>query len=252
MPRLVHKLKWNEGQVRTVGSATVWGGFVGAFFGDIADVGTEGGTSEGSTARDVLVGASVGATLGGAGGVLLAREDRYTAGDIALVDTFGGMGAVGGLTLGMLMQPAESEAYSLNAVLGATGGIVVGLVAAPQTNTTPRRMARVAGLAAAGGAVPFLLYAGIYDDTSSTDERVVGALSSIGLVAGAYIGFRLTRDMDVGKDYVPGKQDDDAPPSLVGRSSSGRWGFGGIAPQPLSRQLSPQRGMALPIFGARW
>jgi hypothetical protein len=61
-------------------------------------------------------------------------------------------------------------------------------------------MLRVAGLAAAGGALPFLLYAGIYTSSSSADERVVGVLSSAGLVGGAWRGFHLTRGMDEGKD----------------------------------------------------
>jgi hypothetical protein len=247
MPRLIDKLEWNEGQVRTMGAGSVWGGIIGGLFGDI-------GKKQGSTAREVLVSASIGSTLGGVGGGLLARENRYTPGDIALADTLAGIGAVGGLTVGMLMQPAETEAYSLNSALGATGGIIAGLVAGPQTNTTPRRMTRVAGASAIGGAVPFLLYAGIYDDTSAGDERLVGALSSIGLVAGAYVGFRLTRNLDRDKDVLPGKKasPEDAPPSLLGRSSTGEWSLGTLTLQPLSPQLSPQRGMAMPLLGGSW
>jgi hypothetical protein len=248
LPRLVDRLHWTEGQVRTAGSFSVWGGVAGGMFGDVAK-------KQGSSSRHVLVGASIGATVGLAGGVLVARKNQYTPGDIALVDTFAGMGAVGGITLGMLMQPAESEAYSLNSALGAAGGVVVGLIAAPQTNTTPRRMLRVAGLAAAGGAVPFLLYAGIYDDTSAGDERAVGALSSLGLIAGAYIGFRITSGMDAGKDVIPGaksSEPDDAPPAVVGRTSLGRWKLGTVTVQPLSRELAPQSGMAVPLVAGAW
>ncbi len=248
LPRLVDKLNWNEGQIRTAGAGTVWGGVVGGLFGDI-------GKKTGTTAREVLVGASIGATVGGAAGAILARDNNYTAGDIALVDTLAGIGAIGGLTMGMLMQPVESEAYSLNSAFGAAGGVVVGLVAAPQTNTTPRRMARVAGMAAIGGGVPFLLYAGIHDPSKTGDERLVGALSSIGLVAGAIVGLRLTQHMDVGQDVMPGHKppnpsDLDAPASLLGRSSSGRWDLGTPAIQPLSRALAPQHGMALSLVGA--
>src|SRR5690606_26528065 len=116
------------------------------------------------------------------------------------VDTLAGIGTVGGLTMGMLMQPAQPEAYAVNSIIGAAGGVIAGIVAAPNTNTTPRRMLRVAGLSAAGGAVPFLLYGAIYDSGSKADERVVGLLSSVGLVGGAYLGFRLTRGMDEGLD----------------------------------------------------
>jgi hypothetical protein len=151
------------------------------------------------------------------------------------------------------MQPAESEAYSVNGIVGAAGGVVVGMIAAPSTNTTPRRMLRVAGLAAAGGALPFLLYAGIHDKTTTSDEQTVGLLSSAGLVAGAYLGFRLTSGMDDGLDTLDGKrhvQVDDAPVSLLQHHSDGRWALGSIAIRPLSTELAPQRGLSVPLVGA--
>jgi hypothetical protein len=244
-PRLVSRLSWHDGQVRTAGAASVWGGVIGGLFADSVK-------TDGTTGREVMVGASIGATVGLAGGVLLARRNALTTGDVALVDTLAGMGAVGGLTLGMLMQPAESEAYSVNSIIGTAGGVLVGLIAAPQTNTTQRRMLRVAGVSALGGAIPFLLYAGIYDKGTTADERVTGLLSSIGLVAGAWLGFRLTRNLDVDKDVLPGKKREveDAPPSLLGRNSDGRWSHGMLAVQPLSQALAPQRGMAVPLLGA--
>jgi hypothetical protein len=245
-PRVLGRLSWHDGQVRTLGAASVWGGVIGGFFADSVE-------TDGTTGRAVLVGASIGATVGAAGGALLARKDRFTKGDIALVDTLAGIGAAGGLTIGMLMQPVETEAYSVNAMLGTAGGVVIGLIAAPQTNTTQRRMLRVAGLSALGGAIPFLLYAGINDSSSTADERVTGVLASAGLVAGAWIGFRLTRKLDVDQDVIPGKRRDvdvdDAPPSLLSRHSDGRWTPGMVSLQPLPQALAPQRGMALPLLG---
>jgi hypothetical protein len=150
----------------------------------------------------------------------------------------------------MLMQPAEGEAYSVNAVVGIASGLLVGYVAAPQTNTTERRMLRVAGMAAIGGGLPFLLYAGIYDKSTHGDERLVGGLSTAGLLAGALVGFRLTRNMDVGKDVSPHeKHQDDAPIALIGRHSDGRWTANGLAVSPLSPQLSPQHGMSVNLVG---
>ena len=246
LPRLTDKLHWSEAEVRTVGAATVWGGVIGGLFGDVA--------SQHTTAREVLVSASVGSTLAGLGGYAYMRTTKLTRGDVALVDTLAGIGAAGGLTLGMVMQPAQSEAYSLNAVLGLAGGVAVGLIAAPQTNTTPRRMLRVAGMAAVGGAAPFLLYAAIHTSSSTADERVTGLLSTGGLLAGAYLGFRFTRGMDEGLDTLDGKPKkavvDDAPLALVGRSSAGRWGLGGLGVQPLSLALAPQHGIALQLVGA--
>jgi len=246
-PRVFDRLKWHDGQVRTMGSASVWGGVIGGLFADSVK-------TQGTSARQVLVGSSIGATVGAAGGALLARKNRYTRGDIALIDTLAGIGTVGGLTIGMLMQPVETEAYSVNSIVGAAGGLVVGLIAAPQTNTTQRRMLRVAATSALGGAIPFLLYAGIYSKDTAADERVTGLLSTGGLIAGAWLGFRFTRKLDVDKDVLPGKRRevrevDDAPPSLVSRHSDGRWTQGMLTVQPLSQALAPQRGMAVPLVG---
>jgi hypothetical protein len=240
--------RWDEAQVRTVGAGSVWGGVAGAFFAETVQ-GANGGTI---TAPAILLGASIGSVVGGAGGVGLAYNHKLTRGDVALVDTFAGIGAAGGLTLGMLMQPAQNEAYSLNAVIGTGAGIAVALIAAPQTNTTPRRMIHVAGLAAAGGAIPFLLYAGINDSSSSADERVTGLLSSIGLAGGCWLGFYLTRHMDEGLDVPDGQAapKQDAPPAVVGRSSDGRWDLGGLG--LMTTAVSPEHAATLSLVGATW
>jgi len=244
LPKLTEKLDMSEAQIRTAGSASVWGGVIGGFFGDAV-------TRRHTDGREVLVGATIGATLGLAGGYLGSRQNQLTRGDVALVDTFAGIGALGGLTAGMLMQPAQKDAYAVNSIVGTSVGIVAGLVAAPQTNTTQRRMLRVAGLSLAGGAVPFLLYAAIRSKTSTADERVTGALSTAGLVGGAWLGFYLTDGMDEGLDTLDGKKPvEDAPPSVVGRNSDGHWGLAGLGVQPLSPVLSPQPGMAVSLVGA--
>jgi len=247
-PGLIDRLDWNEAQIRTVGAGTVWGGVIGGFFADAVTVGPTSG-------RAVLIGATIGATIGGAGATLLARSHKLTRGDVALVDTFGGAGLFGGLVIGMLMQPAKSEAYSVNAVLGTAGGVVVGLIAAPQTNTTPRRMLRVAGLGALGGALPFLLYAAIHDKTTQSDERITGLLSSAGIVGGLYLGFRLTDGMDEGLDTADGdagKKPVEAPVAVINRASDGTWDLGALAIAPLDPNLSPQKGLALSVLGARF
>ncbi|MBA3452709.1 MAG: hypothetical protein H0T42_06440 [Deltaproteobacteria bacterium] len=240
LPRLIEKREWTEAQIRTTGSGSVWGGVLGGLFADAVGVDSTG-------ARHVLVGASIGSTMGLLGGAALASTQRMTRGDVALVDTLAGVGAVGGLTMGMLMQPAEGEAYSVNAILGTAAGFAVGMVAGPQTNTTQRRMLRVAGVAAAGGAAPFLLYAAIYDRDGNADERAVGALSSIGLVAGLYVGFRMTANLDVGLDVHGAPQVEDAPAAIVGRHSDGRWSLGALSITTLSPELAPQPGLAIPF-----
>jgi hypothetical protein len=243
-PRLTERLHWDEAQIRTTGSGSVWGGVAGGFFADVV-LGSNGGHT---TAPGVLIGSSIGATVGLAGGAYYARRHELTRGDVALIDTLAGMGTVGGLTIGMLMQPAQPEAYSLNAVIGAVGGVVVGVVAAPQTNTTPRRMLRVAGVAAAGGAVPLVILAA--GPHRSGVQRAAGGLSAAGMIAGAWLGFYLTRNLDVGLD-VPDhvERASDSPPAVVGRDSDGHWHLGGFALAPLSPELaSHQQGMTFTVL----
>jgi hypothetical protein len=231
---------------RRILSGAVWGAAIGAAIGDAAIV-------DDTEPKHVAIGAGIGLAAGGLAGWGLARKRPQTSGDVALMDTLAGIGGAGGLTLGMLMQPAEAEAYSINAVIGIAGGLLVGYIAAPQTNTTERRMLRVAGISVLGGALPFLLYAGIYDKSSTSDERLVGGLATAGLLAGAYVGFRMTRNMDVGQDALPGeRRQDDAPLALVGRHSDGRWSPNGIGIAPTSPQLAPQPGMTLSILGGRF
>ncbi|HEY1813585.1 MAG TPA: hypothetical protein VGG74_14635 [Kofleriaceae bacterium] len=246
-PMIASHYHADEAQVREVGSGILWGGvFGGLMFGTIQ--GADGGAVSGHV---VLVGSAVGATLGGLGGLNYALNDRLTRGDVALVDTLAGIGTAGGLTIGMLMQPAQREAYSLNAAVGAAAGVIAGVIAGPQTNTTQRRMLRVAGMAAAGGAVPFLILAA--DPHSGADQRVTGALATLGLVGGAWLGFYLTRHVDEGLDVPDHKPAaDDAPPAVVGLNSDGRVSVGGIGLAPLSPQLSTDRGAALNVFAGRF
>ncbi|MDQ3334292.1 MAG: glycine zipper domain-containing protein [Myxococcota bacterium] len=232
---------------RRILSGAVWGAAIGAAVGDAAVVDKTRGSH-------IAIGAGVGLAVGGLAGYGLARKRPQTRGDVALMDTLAGIGGAGGLTLGMLMQPAETEAYSINAVLGVAGGLLVGYIAGPKTNTTERRMLRVAGISVLGGALPFLLYAGIYDKSSDGDERLVGGLATAGLLAGAYVGFRMTRNMDVGEDALPGEKRaiEDAPIALIGRHSDGRWAPNGIGIAPTSPQLAPQPGMTVSLLGGRF
>ncbi len=245
-PVIEDKLGWTDAQMRTVGSASTWGGVVGAFMADAVK-------QEGTTGRHVLVGGSIGSTIGGLVGAGVASQKRFTRGDVALVDTFAGIGTVGGLTLGMLMQPAQGEAYSVNAIIGATAGWLTGFIAGPLTDTTPKRMTRVMAASVIGGAAPFLLYGVIYDDTTHADERITGFLSTTGLILGAYVGFRLTRSMADGTDTHDGKRKKDPDEiGLVHRHADGQWTLGTVGIQPLSPLLAPQPGAHVPLVGGSW
>ena len=243
-PRLLRR--FDVEQVRTMGSAALWGGVVGGILADVTTSLTD------TSPRQVLLGATLGSAVASAGGYYLARAHTYTRGDVALIDTLAGMGAVGGLTLGLAMQPIETEGYSLNAAFGVSAGVLAGMFFAPKTNTTPRRMSRVAGLAAAGAALPWLAYPLFSAGDTNNDEQVVGLVSTVGLLAGAYLGFRFTAGLDVDKDVPLGKrkQVDDAPLALLRRSSVGRLAAGGLAVR--TSQQAPQPAYLVDVVAGRF
>lgn len=238
LPRYLKR--YSTEQVRTIGSASVWGGAIGGLLADVT-LGLDD-----TSPRQVLLGAALGSTAATVGGLALAKRRTFTRGDVALVDTLASIGAAGGLTLGLAMQPVEGEGYSLNAALGAAAGIVTGFVVAPQTDTSERRMLRVAGAAAAGGAAPWLVYLAFSDSETNNDEQIFGLLSTAGLLAGTYFGLRWTRGMDEGKDQHDATATlDDAPPALLRRSSRGELAFGGLGLRT-SRQ-APERAYVLDV-----
>lgn len=245
LPRFL--TRYDVAQVRTIGSASVWGGAVGGLLSDVVT------SLDDTSPRQVLLGAALGSTLTTAGGLLLAKRRPFTRGDVALVDTLAGMGAVGGLTLGLAMQPVETEGYSLNAALGISAGVVFGMVAAPQIDATPRRAAYIAGGAAAGAAAPWLLYLLVADGDTNNDEQAFGLISTAGMLAGAYFGLRWSRHLIKGEDVhgtAAERAADDAPPALLRRSSQGGLALGG--PALRTSQQAPERAYVVDLFAGRF
>jgi hypothetical protein len=218
-------------QAATIGSASVFGGAIGGVFADVADVG-------GTTARDVGLGLSIGTVVGAAGGVMVARANKLSSGDVALLDSFAFYGMVGGLTVGAAMQPAEDEAYSLNAAIGGIGGWLAGAAFAPKIDASPRRVSRMFLGALLGGGAPWLLYAGISDDTTTGDERAIGLASTAGLLVGAYLGHRWSRGMAGEEKGVEQRKrpTDSGPamPALFRRDNTGSWTVGPPLPRALA------------------
>ena len=232
------------GDVRPSGVVRYGGGVVGGAIagGLFADVVTG---LDGTTEDDVLGGAVLGAAAGGLTAYLLTRNVELTRGDHALINSMATWGLVGGLTFGLAIDPPEGEAYSLNGVLGIAGGYLVGHAAARKTDFSTRRMARVNVAAFVGALTPWLLYAATSDDETNDDEQAFGFLSTVGLLGGAYLGFRWTRNMKPGTDGA--LERDPAPAALFQRTRAG-WGMGGIG---LSRAQGT-RGATLSVLGGSW
>lgn len=217
-----------------LGSGLVWGGVAGALFADVVS-----GLDD-TTGTDIAVGAGVGAVGGAVLGMAL-RDDALTVGDAALIDAGAAVGTLVGFQLGVAMQPPESEAYTLNATVGAIAGYGAGHWLARRTDASPGRVARVLATGVVGAALPWVLYTGISDGTTDDDEQAMAWLSMAGLAGGLYLGARWTRG-DAAATGV-----DDAPLALLRRTSAGRWSVGGPS-------LAPARGggAVVPIAAGAW
>ncbi|MEM9493275.1 MAG: hypothetical protein AAGC55_29260, partial [Myxococcota bacterium] len=125
--------------------------------------------------------------------------------------------------------------------------------------------------AAAGAAVPWVLIFPLAnsEDSGSGPRQVTAALSAGGLLAGAYLAWRATRDMDGRRAADPQEDDEDIdeedvdegekegddsrrigrlgsappPPGLVQRHADGRWSLGVPLVRPAGDlRLAPRPG----------
>jgi hypothetical protein len=203
--------------------AGVMGALIGGFIGDAATADLEPSEVDGDPVGEedsggILAGALIGGLGGLAVGAAFRKSEWMTTDDIAVIDSFAGMGLFGSLSLGALMQPEEGEAYSINAIFGVAGGALVGYMTAKKRDISARRMGRVDLYALAGGLAPWLIFAA--SDGTADDAQYAGFFSLAGLAGGAWLGFRTTRGWD-GSVAVT-----DAPPAIVRRGSDGRWTTG--------------------------
>lgn len=204
---------------------------------------------------DVFAGMALGGLVGTGAGWWLAHETDPSAGDVALVNSLGLYGTTGSLLVGVGLDPPESEAYSLNALLGAALGLGVGMYVAPRVEVSRRRMLWVDLGAAAGALVPWIvLYPMIEGQDGSGGVQAAGWLSTLGLFGGAYMAWRWTDGMDEEPSDISRKQIA-AVPALLQRTEDGRWSLGTPALRPASMPaLSPVsgQGLALDILGGHF
>jgi hypothetical protein len=185
--------RWDpsSGQRTAVVTAGVLGGVAG---GALADVVT-GEEADGfrTDPDDLYRGAALGTVLGAAGGVLWARAADPSPGDVALVGSLGSYGAGLGLLIGGAMDPPQTEAYTLNAALGAALGAGGGVLLGRTAETTRRRMAWIDLGAAAGAALPWVLIYPLAADDGRDDEQLVSGIACATLALGAAAAWWLTR-----------------------------------------------------------
>jgi hypothetical protein len=222
----------SPGQASTIAWSGGWAGLAGGILVDLSGIGT-------STPEGVTRGVAVGGLLGTGAGWMLARKIDPSPGDVALINSLGMYGAATGLLLGAGLAPVEVEGYSLNTLLGAGAGIGLGILAAPRIDVSRERMLWVDLGAALGAATPWvLIYPAVADGNSETDQQVVGVLSAAGLLAGGYLAWRLTADMDeteiVAQKRLP------AVSGLLQHAPDGGWAVGVPMPRLPDSALGPR------------
>jgi hypothetical protein len=223
------------------------GAVIGGFLGDVASADTKPSEEDGDPVNTESAGGVVaGVLLGGLAGLAVGAGFRnaqwMTTDDIAVIDSFAGMGMMGSLSLGGVMQPAEAEGYSMNAVIGTTVGTATGFYIAKNRNISGRRIGRVDLWAATGALVPWAIFA--VAQGNQDGAQVAGFFSLAGMVGGAWLGFRLTRDWD---DEPGPAATADAPMAMFRRHSDGGWTLGAPTVQPL-----PEGGASLGVLSGRW
>ncbi len=243
---LTRKRKLTAGQSSAIMSAGTWGAYNIGLFADTLK-------TQGTTANDVMIGVALGGVLGVAAGAAYALKEKPSVDDVAVMNSFGAYGTTAGLMLGVLMDPPESEAYNVNAILGNLGGLAVGWWAAKKLDVSRSRMLRVDLGAALGVAGTWaLFYPLISDDAERSDEQVTGLVSVLGMAGGAYAAWYLTRKMDKKKESLVKDGVASPYPSLLRRSSAGTWTTGVPIPRPMSTALAPKtrgRSMGIDLAG---
>lgn len=216
-------------RTRVLVSGGAWGAYNGALLGDLV---TGVGTSTDGEIAGFLVG---GAAVGAAASYLYWKKQPPGEDDLALINSMGLYGTAAGLLLGVGFDPIESEAYSLQGMLGSFIGLGAGFYLTRKLDISRRRTWRMDLGAAAGVAVTWaLFYPLVSDDSTNNDEQAAGFVSVAAMGGGALVAYLLTRGMDRGRHARDAEQPP-APPvaGLVTRSGQGTWGLGRAMPRPI-------------------
>lgn len=232
---------WRRGDTRIMGSTSMWGGVAGGLLVDVMTY------NAGATSSEIAMGVSLGTILGGLAGYGLAQSQDFTAGQVAVVDSAALLGGGVGISLGFVMQPITSQAYSANAALGVAGGFVLATLLAKQVSPSEQRMAKITGLAAVGALVPWLGYS--ITDGSATAQQWAGGLSIVGTIVGAYAGYHFTRSPTVSRERLDLLA---VSPALLQRSSAGQWRLGVAAPRSLGYALTTDQATVFDVAAGRF
>jgi hypothetical protein len=228
----VGKRHITEGELLASDSMSAWGMGEGLWIAHVANA---------KTGKGYAGGALVGTSLGVLTGYWIAKE-HPSPGHVALANSFGGYGAVGGLLVGVMMRPYSNRAYSLNAVLGSTGGLIVGaLVAKGRGEISRERLAWIDLAVAGGGAAGWIVYLPAAKNAHAT--QIAAGFSMAGMAVGGYLGWRWTKK--IGRHHVLEKSDLAGAGALIAHSDRGGWSLGAPILHPMTTDVS--KGFSLGI-----
>ncbi len=175
------------GQARALMSAALWGSLGGFLAGHVAD---DPADELDQTTRGYFASSLLGTAAGLGAGLATSALFRPSTDEVFLVDSLGVHGLTTGLLVAWLMQPAQTRAYSLNAILGASAGIAlgVGLATATDLDVPLARTAWVHAGALAGLGAAALLFPVIDDANDRPRARAAVALAA--MAGGAWFAWR--------------------------------------------------------------
>ncbi len=232
--------KYDRAGGKALSSGAVWGMYNFAHIGNVF-------TGEDTNGNDIYRSMALGGLAGGGLAHLYVRKFEPTEGEVSVVNSGSLIGTGVGLMLGVAMDPPRGDAYSLNATLGSLAGIGAGIYFRDDLVATPKRMT-IVNLGALGGAVvPWVLVYPLMDGQNGGDYQTAGFLSALTMGGGAYLAWRLTKDMvPVNKDSLEPTALSEAAPALLQRSESGQWNLASPVPRPMQNQrLAPATGFSM-------
>jgi hypothetical protein len=184
------------GQALSVMSGTTWGTTHALFLSHVADDPTREGDAEDFRETGYFGWSMVGGLVGLGAGIGYGWKVKPSPGDVAVVNSFGGYGLLGGLLLGGAIDPVQGRAYSLNSFLGSSIGLVAGGLLATEIETSRSRMAMLDLGVSLGALAPWVL---VYPAIDGGDAvQVTSAVSLATAAVGGYLTWRWTRGMEGG------------------------------------------------------
>jgi hypothetical protein len=221
--RVVRNREITQGQSMAVMSGATFGtaaGIYAAWLGQAPDD---------SASEPFFAGSAIGGLVGLGAGVWIATK-KPDAGDVAFANSLGSYGMVGGLLLGLAMDPAQDRAYGMNALVGTLGGLGVGALLSRKVDVSRRRMAYVDLGVGLGVLTGVIIVGGAMGDDADAGRMAGASALAFGALGGVVTWYG-TRKLDKKRNLQTAAR----PPALFSRGADGAWGVGLPLPRPVAR-----------------